>query len=221
MTEDRGRIGVLIADDHAIVRTGIRLILETQRDIEVVGEAVNGREAIDLARQLEPDVVLMDISMPEMSGSDATRELSQTMPQTRVLGLTMHEDDRYFFEMLQAGASGYVVKGASPSELLTAIRAVANGQAYIHPPLAKKLLDDYLRRVGTGEENDSYGGLTEREREVLRLIADGNTSREIAGLLVLSVNTVDRHRANIMQKLDLHSKTELVKYAIRKGLVKL
>jgi two-component system response regulator NreC len=221
LTENPARISVLIADDHAIVRTGVRLILEGETDIEVAGEARNGREALELARRLKPDVILMDISMPEMSGIEATREVTSAIPQTRVLGLTMHQDDRYFFELLQAGASGYVVKGASPEELLSAVRAVARGQAYIHPLLAGRLLDDYLSRVTTGEEQDSYGGLTEREREVLRHIGEGNTSREIAEILVLSINTIERHRANIMEKLNLHSKTELVKYAIRNGIVKL
>jgi DNA-binding NarL/FixJ family response regulator len=221
LTEKPARISVLIADDYAIVRTGVRLILEGESDIEVAGEARNGREALELARRLEPNVILMDISMPELSGIDATREVTSSMPQTRVLGLTMHEDDRYFFELLQAGASGYVVKGASPEELLSVIRAVARGQAYIHPSLAGRLLDDYLHRVTTGEERDSYGGLTEREREVLRHIGEGNTSREIAEILVLSINTIERHRANIMEKLNLHSKTELVKYAIRNGIAKL
>ncbi len=221
MSEQKRRIAVLIADDHAIVRTGVRLILEGQADMEVAGEAHDGREAMVLARRLRPDVILMDISMPEMSGIDATREVAKEMPEIRVLGLTMHQDDRYFFELLQAGASGYVVKGASPDELLSAIRAVAQGQAYIHPSLTGKLLDDYLHRVKAGEEQESYGGLTQREQEVLQLIGEGHTGREIAESLVLSVNTVDRHRANIMEKLNLHSKTELVKYAIRKGLVKL
>lgn len=221
MTEQSKRVRVLIADDHAIVRTGVRLILEGEPDIEVAGEAHDGLETLELARRLSPDVILMDISMPRMSGLDATREVTRTMPDIRVLGLTMHEDDRYFFEMLEAGASGYVVKGASPEELLSAIRAVARGQAYIHPSLAGKLLDDYLRRVNTGEERDSFGGLTRREQEVLTMIGEGDTSRVIAERLVLSINTVERHWANIMEKLDLHSKTELVKYAIRKGLVKL
>ena len=221
MTEHRKRVRVLIADDHAIVRAGVRLILESEPDIEVAGEAHDGLETLELAERLSPDVILMDISMPRMSGLDATREVTKAMPAIRVLGLTMHEDDRYFFEMLEAGASGYVVKGASPEELLSAIRAVARGQAYIHPSLAGKLLDDYLHRVNTGEERDSFGGLTRREQEVLTLIGEGDTSREIAEKLVISVNTVERHWANIMEKLDLHSKTELVKYAIRKGLVKL
>ncbi len=221
MTEKPVRISVLIADDHAIVRTGVRLILEGESDIEAAGEARNGREAVELARRLKPDVILMDISMPELSGIDATRQITSEIPETRVVGLTMHEDDRYFFELLQAGASGYVVKGASPEELLSAVRAVAKGQAYIHPSLAGRLLDDYLHRFTTGEEQDSFGGLTEREREVLKYIGEGNTSREIAEMLVLSINTIERHRANIMEKLNLHSKTELVKYAIRNGMVKL
>lgn len=210
---------VLIADDHAIVRAGVRLLLESQPDIQVVGEAVDGRQAVEMARQLQPDLVLMDVAMPVMNGLEATQRIKEALPQIQVLVLTMHEDERYFFQILQAGASGYVVKGASPADLLSAVRAVARGQAYLYPSVAKQLLDDYLKRVESGEEQDSYDGLSDREREVLRLIAEGKTSRAIAEDLVLSVNTVERHRANIMGKLNLHSRAELIKYAIRKGLI--
>lgn len=213
------KIRVLIADDHAIVRAGVRLLLESQSDIEVVGEAVDGNAAVEMAQDLEPDLVLMDVAMPNMNGLEATQLIKERSPGVQVLALTMHEDERYFFRILQAGASGYVVKGASPADLLAAIRAVAQGQAYLYPSVAKQLLDDYLKRVEAGEERDSYDGLSEREREVLRLIAEGRTSRSMADQLVLSVNTVERHRSNIMGKLNLHSRAELIKYAIRKGLI--
>ncbi len=213
------KIRVLIADDHAIVRAGVRLLLESQSDMEVVGEAVDGRGAVEMVRDLEPGLVLMDVAMPNMNGLEATQLIKDRYPGVQVLALTMHEDERYFFRILQAGASGYVVKGASPADLLAAVRAVAQGQAYLYPSVAKQLLDDYLKRVEAGEEKDSYDGLSEREREVLRLIAEGRTSRSMADQLVLSVNTVERHRANIMGKLNLHSRAELIKYAIRKGLI--
>lgn len=213
------KIRVLIAEDHAIVRAGVRMLLESQPDIQVIGEAENGRQALDLVAQLNPDLVLMDVAMPEMNGLEATQRIKEAFPGVQVLVLTMHEDERYFFQILQAGASGYVVKGASPADLLSAVRAVALGQAYLYPSVAKQLLDDYLKRVDSGEEKDSYDGLSGREREVLRLIAEGRTSRTIAEELVLSVNTVERHRANIMGKLNLHGRSELIRYAIRKGLI--
>lgn len=213
------KIKVMVVDDHAIVRAGVRLLLESQEDLEVVGEAMDGRQAVEMVRDLKPDVVLMDVAMPGMNGLEATQRIKESFPKVQVLALTMHEDERYFFQILQLGASGYVVKGASPADLLAAVRAVAQGQAYLHPFVAKQLLDDYLKRVEAGEEKDSYDGLSEREREVLRLIAEGKTSRAIADELVLSVNTVERHRSNIMGKLSLHSRVELIKYAIRKGLI--
>ncbi len=215
------KIRVLIADDHAVVRAGIRLLLESQPDMEVVGEAQNGRESLDQAPKLKPDVVLMDITMPDMGGVEATKAIKEAYPQVQVLALTMHEDAAYFFQMLQAGASGYVVKGADPSELLSAIRAVFQNKAYLFPSLARKLIDDYLERLEVGEEKDSYAKLTTREREVLKLIGEGYTSREIAEMLFLSINTVERHRTNIMEKLGMHNKSQLIRFAIRKGLVKL
>lgn len=212
-------IRVLIADDHAIVRAGIRLLLASQADFAVVGEATDGREALALAEQLGPDVVLMDIAMPDLNGLEATKELKKRHPGIHVLILTMYEDERYFFETLRSGASGYVVKGAQPQDLFAAIRAVAAGQAYLTPRVTRLLINDYLQRVTRGEEEESYGGLTEREREVLLLIAEGLTSRQIAERLFLSVHTVERHRANIMAKLNLHTRADLIKYAIRKGLI--
>lgn len=214
-------IRLLIADDHAIVRAGIRLLLETQEDMAVVGEAADGTAAIQLARELHPDVLLMDIAMPGLNGLEATRHVRREAPQTQVLVLTMHENERYFYEALRAGASGYVVKGAPPVDLLAAIRAVAQGQAYLQPSLARTLLDDYVKRTREGEDREQYDRLTDREREVLRLIAEGQTAKEVADLLGISANTVERHRANIMAKLDLHTRAALVKYAIRKGLIEL
>ncbi len=215
------KIRVLIVDDHAVVRAGIRLLLDSQPDMKVVGEAQDGREGLAQVQTLKTDVILMDITMPDMGGVEATQAIKKICPQVQILALTMHEDAAYFFRMLQAGASGYVVKGADPSELLSAIRAVFHNKAYLFPSLARKLLDDYLERLEVGEEKDSYAKLTAREREVLKLIGEGYTSREIAEMLFLSINTVERHRSNIMDKLEMHNKSQLIRFAIRKGLVKL
>ena len=212
-------VRVLIADDHDIVRAGIRMLLDAQPDIEVVGEASSGTEAIELAGSLEPDVVLMDISMPGVTGIEATRAIKKTNSRIEIVGLTMHAEDRYFFQLLQAGASGYVVKGASPHELLDAVRAASRGEAYIHSSLQRKLIGDYVSRAEANDQGSTLKNLTERELEVLRLIVDGLTSREIADSLVISPNTVERHRQNIMNKLGLHNRAELVRYAISKGLV--
>lgn len=215
------RIRILVVDDHALFRAGIRLLLEGQSDMEVVGEAHNGLDGLAQAQKLEPDVVLMDIAMPDLGGVEATRALRERCPQVRILALTMHEDAAYFFQMLQAGALGYVVKGADPNELLSAVRAVAENKAYLFPSLARNLLDDYLERLQTGEGADDYATLTAREKEVLKLIGEGYTSREISELLFVSKNTVDRHRTNIMDKLGMHNKGQLIRFAARKGLVKL
>ncbi len=213
------QVRVLIADDHDIVRAGIRMLLDAQPDMAVVGEASNGKEAVEMANTMQPDVVLMDISMPDVTGIEATREIKQTHSQIEIVGLTMHAEDRYFFQLLQAGASGYVVKGAAPHELLEAVRAAFRGEAYIHPSLQRKLIGDYVSRSDGGDQKSKLSDLTERELEVLRLIVDGKTSREIAESLVISSNTVERHRQNIMAKLGLHNRAELVRYAISKGLV--
>lgn len=210
-------IRVLIADDHVVMREGISLLLEAERDIEVVGQASDGQEAWEKAHELAPDVVLMDITMPGMSGREATHRLRAALPETKVLVLTMHEGEEFFFRMLQAGASGYVLKGASSNELLSAIRAVHRGGVYLYPTMAQKLLTDYMRRPAS--EQGGYDDLTPREREILTLIAEGFTNREIADKLVISIHTVQTHRQNLMDKLDLHNKSELIKYAIRKGLI--
>ena len=214
-------IRVLIVDDHAIVRAGLRLLLNSQPDIEVVGEAENGKEGLARALKLSPDVVLMDINMPDLNGIQATRAIKEALPESRVLALTMHDDSRYFFQMLKEGALGYVLKGAEPSELLSAIRAVYQDKAFILPDLARQLLDDYLDRLRAGDEQDSYSKLTTREREVLKLIGEGHTGREIGEMLFISLNTVERHRTNLMDKLGMHNKSQLNRFAIRKGLVKM
>ncbi len=215
------KMRILIADDHVIVREGLRTLLEAQPDIQIVEEATDGEEAVNKTKEVQPDIVLMDITMPGMSGIEATCQIKQQNPDVRILALTMHESDEYFFKMLEAGASGYFVKGGSSSELVSALRAVWKGDVFIYPTMAKKLLNDYLNRVGAGQDKKYYDGLTDREREILKLIAEGHTNQEIAELLVLSTATVQTHRANIMAKLGLHSRTELIKYAIRRGFITL
>lgn len=213
------RIKVLLADDHAILRTGLRMLIGAADDLEVVGEAGDGEEAVARASQLRPDVVLMDISMPKLDGIQATEAIRRQHPAIKVLMLTMHEDDAYLFRTIQAGGAGYVLKKAADAEVLDAIRHVAGGGAFIRPAVATRLMQDYQARVDLGEEVDSYGRLTEREREILRLIAGGHTNTQIAQQLVISVRTVETHRANLMEKLGLQNRAELVKYALRKGLL--
>lgn len=215
------KIRVLVCDDHTILREGIRLLLNSQADIEVVAEAVDGRDAIDKAREHKPDVILMDIAMPLLNGLEATRQIRRGNPDARVLVLTMYESDEYVSQMLEAGAAGYVLKKVAGSELVYAIRAVYQGEAFLYPSITKRLVEDYLRRVESGQERDSFDGLTDREREVLQLIAEGHTNKEIADLLNLSVRTVQNHRAHIMEKLGMHDRGELIKYAIQKGIIEL
>ncbi len=214
-------IRVLLADDHAVVRSGLRMLLQAEEDITIIGEAETGVEAVAKTRTLAPDVVLMDVEMPDMNGIEATRKIKEMAPDSAVLALTMYEDDQYFFEMLRAGAAGYVPKRAAPDELVTAIRAVSQGQVFLYPSLAGRLVQDYLVRVESGDEPLIADDLTPREREVLILVAEGLTNPEIADKLVISAKTVDRHRENIMRKLNLHNRIDLVKYAIRKGLIDL
>lgn len=220
MAETR-KMRVLIADDHAVVREGFRNLLEAEPDIEVVGEATNGEEAVQKTEEIEPDIVLMDITMPGVNGLEATYQIRKKNPDVKILVLTMHEGDEYFFKFLDAGASGYFIKGGSSSELIAALRVVWQGDVFLYPTMAKKLLSDYLQRVKQGSDKETYDGLTNREREVLKLIAEGHTNQEIATLLVLSVATVQTHRAHIMAKLGLRSPTELVKYALRRGFITL
>jgi two-component system response regulator NreC len=214
-------IRLLLVDDQDIVRAGLRSLLERHPEMEVVGEAGSGIEAVALAEQLQPDVILMDITMPEMNGAEATRQIKEITPEVNVLALTIHEDEAYFFEMLNAGASGYIPKRASPDDLLAAIRVAAAGDVYLHPLVAGALVQDYLRRVRTGTERESYDGLTRRQQQVLTMIAEGLSNQDIGARLGISVRTVERHRENIMGRLNLHSRTDLVKYALRKGLIQL
>lgn len=212
-------IRLLLADDHAVVRSGLRMLLEAQADMLIVGEAETGQEAVRRAVELAPDVVLMDIEMPGMNGIEATRQIKAQAPATAVLALTMYEDDQYFFEMLRAGASGYVPKRAAPDELVSAIRAAGRGEVFLYPSLAGRLVRDYLQRGPAGERDAPEDELTPREQEVLTLIAGGYSNNEIADQLVISAKTVDRHRENLMRKLKLHNRVDLVKYALRKGLI--
>ncbi len=215
-------IRILLADDHAVVRAGLRMLLSADADLHIVGEAETGAQALQLTGELLPDVVLMDISMPDMNGIEATRRIKAQYPNVAVLALTMHEDDQYFFEMLGAGASGYVPKRAAPNDLIAAIHAVQGGGVFLFPSVARVLVQDYLQRTAqSGGERPGrpFDTLTDREREVLSLIAQGLSNQEIADQLVISVKTVNRHRENIMTKLDLHSRVELVRYAIEKGLI--
>ncbi|MBI4319836.1 MAG: response regulator transcription factor [Chloroflexi bacterium] len=214
-----GNLRVLIADDHAVVRAGIRLLLDSQEGIQVVGEARDGAEAVAKTCELTPDIVLMDVAMAGLSGLEATREIRRTNPDTRVLMLTMHDDEEYFFQAVSLGASGYILKEATPEDVVLSLQIVSRGGVAFHPSLARKLLDDYLHRVQAGEESESYSVLTEREREILRLTAQGRSAREVGEMLALSPRTVERHRANLMEKLDLHNRSEVVQYAIRKGLI--
>lgn len=211
-------IRVLLVDDHAVVRTGLRMLLESEPEMDIAGEAGTAHEALALVAQLAPDVVLMDISLPDLSGIEATQEIKHRAPQVAVVALTIHEDEEYFFKMLQAGASGYVPKRAAPEELLTAIRTAAAGEVYLYPSLAKLLVQDYLTRKRETAA-PAAGELTDREEEILAYLADGASTQEIAEILSISPKTVARHRENIMRKLNLHSRTELVKYAIRKGII--
>lgn len=197
------------------------MILESQPDMEVVGEAAEGQEAVNKARTLQPEVVLMDIGMPGLNGLEATRLIKRECPEAQVLMLTMHETDDYFFRSLKAGASGYVPKRAASTDLIAAVQAVARGEVFLYPSVAERLVVDYLRRVGTGEEQDSYERLTSREKEILTLIAEGHSDKEIAQQLVVSPNTVQSHRWHIMEKLGLRNRAALIKYAIRRGLIDL
>jgi two-component system response regulator NreC len=194
-------------------------MLNEQPDIEVVGEASDGRQAVSEALALKPDVVLMDITMPEMNGIEATRQVKRALDSTRVLILTMHENEEYLFQALRTGASGYILKEAADTELIHAIRIVNTGRFYMSPSAQTMMVGDYLLRVRSGEERDSYSALTEREREILKLVAEGLTNNQIAERLYISPKTVDTHRTHIMDKLNLHSRAELVKYAMRRGLL--
>lgn len=209
----------MIVDDHALVREGLKALLSLAPDIEVVGEAENGREALRKVRDLRPDVVLMDIAMPVMGGLEATRRICREFPGTRVLALTQYDSFDYVIPIIEAGAKGFVTKASSSSDLARAVRTVYQGSSFLSPAAAAALVEERQRRSAEGVRGDPYDSLTEREREVLKLLAEGHTTREIARMLFLSPKTVEWHQSNLMHKLKLRNRTELVRYAIRKGIV--
>ena len=213
------RIKVLIADDHTLVRDGIRSLLELIVDIEIVGEAVNGKEALEKVKQLAPDVVLMDLAMPIMGGLEATRRIRKRFPQTKVLALTQYDDSEYVIPVIEAGASGFVTKMSAFSELTSAIQAVYKGESYLSPSAAAALVQEYQQKTEVEGEKDPYQQLTDREREVLKLVAEGHTVREIAEILVVSPKTVEWYKTSLMDKLNIHNKTNLIKFAIRRAII--
>jgi DNA-binding NarL/FixJ family response regulator len=215
-----GKIRVLLAEDHTIVRKGLLALLQGQAGIEVVAEAEEGRQAVQLAEQFRPDVVLMDFSMPGLNGLEATRQIITRVPGTKVLVLTRHTNQEYVDGILEAGASGYLVKKSAPEELIVAIQAVHRGDSYLDPAISRTIIRGYLEKSKT-EGEDRYDRLTPRQREVLQLIAEGRPNREIAAMLHVSIKTVENHRTHLMEALNLHSTAELIQYAIRKGVIRL
>jgi len=214
-------IRVLIADDHAIVRDGVRALLALSEDITVVGEAANGQQAVELARSLGPDVILMDIAMPGLGGLEATIEIRKDNPQAKILVLTQYEDREYIRRFLKAGVSGYVLKKAAGAELTTAIRAVSRGGLVLDPDVAREAMREQVGAATSGQAADPYEALTDREKQVLKLVAEGHSNKEVAELLDISVKTAMSHREHIMQKLDLHSRTDLIKFAIQQGVIRI
>lgn len=213
------KIRVLVVDDHTIVRDGICALLALAGDMEVVGEAANGREALELVKQLVPHVVLMDIAMPILGGLEATRRICREFPGTRVIALTQYDDKEYVFPLINAGACGFISKSAASSELTSAIRYVHQGESFLSPSVAKLMIDDYQQGGALRGGTDPYEQLTDRERDVLKLVAEGYTTQEMADMLVISPKTVEGHKSSLMAKLGLHNRIDLVKYAVRKGII--
>ncbi len=212
------KINILLADDHTIVRDGIRALIDDEPDMQVIAEAEDGYSSVRLACDLTPDVVLMDIAMPRLNGMEATQQIKKNCPQVKVLVLTMHENEEYIRRVLACGAMGYILKDAAAKDLLGAIRSVYNGEMVLSPAITRLVIEDYLR-WGDLQTNNISNGLTQREREILQLIAEGNTNKQIAEILSISVKTVQAHRNNLMSKLDLHDRSDLIKYAIRKKII--
>jgi two-component system response regulator NreC len=210
---------IVIAEDYTILREGLRALLSSASDLEVIGEAEDGRSAVRCVSDLEPDLVLMDLSMPKMSGIDAIREIKKSFPHTKVIALTVHEKEEYILASLQAGADGYVLKDATRAELMTAIRTVLDGKRFLSPGVSEKVIEGYLEGKRAGEPKSIWETITPREREILKLVAEGYKNKEIADQLCISVKTVDKHRTNLMRKLDLHTVSALTAFAIEKGLV--
>ena len=216
------KIRVLIVDDHTLVRDGIRALLMLAADIEVVGEACNGMEAMEKVKELLPDVILLDLAMPIMNGLDTTRKIRKDFPRTKVLALTQYDDSEYVVPVIEAGARGFVTKAAAFSELASAIQAVAHGDSYLSPSAANALIEECQQKVASPNgDKDAYHSLTDREREVLKLVVEGYTAKEIANMLYISTKTVEWHKTSLMNKLNIHNKTELIKFAIRKAIIEL
>jgi DNA-binding NarL/FixJ family response regulator len=214
-------IKVLIVDDHTLIRDGIRALLSLASDIEVVGEAANGKEALEKARELSPDVVLMDLSMPIMGGLEATRRIRKESPETKILALTQYDDNDYVIPAIEAGARGFVTKMAAFSELAAAIQAVYSGNSFLSPSAASALVEECQQKTDAEGEKDAYSQLTDREREVLKLVVEGHTARQIADMLVVSPKTVEWYKSSLMNKLNIHNKMDLIRFAIRKGIISL
>jgi two-component system response regulator NreC len=215
------KVRLLIADDHMIFRQGIKKLLDEEPDLQIVGEAADGREVVKKATELKPDVILMDIAMANLNGLEATKQIKKVLPESKIIMLTMHKNEEYVLQSFQAGASGYILKEGAVEELVSAIRSIHADKSFLSPTVSKTLVDAYLRKMETGKTETPFDLLTDREREVLQLIAEGFTNREVAKQLFISVKTVEAHRAHIMQKLNIHDIAKLVKYAIQKGLVDL
>jgi len=212
-------IRIVLADDHIVMRNGLRLLLERQPDFEVVGEAADGRQTVEICDGLRPDVVVLDIAMPNLNGIEAARQISAKLPHTAIVILSMHSDEGYVLRALKAGARAYLLKDSAETDLINAIRVVTEGKAFFSPAISKMLVDDYVRRLQQRGVEDSYELLTTREREILQLLAEGKSNKEVANVLSLSLYTVETHRGNILQKLNLHSVPELILYAVRKGVI--
>ena len=210
---------VLLADDHVLIRAGLRMVVDAQPDLTVVGEAGDGREAVSMAETLKPDVAVMDIGMPVLNGIEAARQIHEKLPDAHIVMLSMHSDEGYVLRALKAGAKAYLLKDSAEADLARAIRAAADGKSFFSPSVGRVLLEDYMRKLQRTGAEDSYELLSPREREVLQLVAEGKSSKEIASLLNVSVNTVETHRARVMQKLNLHGIPELILYAVRKGII--
>ena len=214
-----GQIRILLADDHTIIRSGLRLLLEQQPDFKVVAEAADGREAVELVSTHHPEVVVLDIGMPQLNGIEATQQIVSLEPRTHVVILSMHSDEGYVLRALKAGAQAYILKNSAEADLIRAVRAVSEGKSFFSPVISKMLLEDYVRQIRDKQVEDSYDLLTPREREVLQLLAEGRTNKEVANILKLSIYTVETHRGNILEKLNLHGVPELILYAVRKGII--
>ncbi len=212
-------INVLLADDHTVMRAGLRLVLEREAGFRVIGEASDGREAVVLAEKLKPDVVVLDIAMPNLNGIEAARQICDKLPGAAVVILSMHSDESYVLRALKSGARAYLLKDSAVADLITAIKSVTEGKAFFSPAISRMIVEDYMRKMRDRDVEDSYELLTPREREILQLLAEGKSSKDIAAILCLSLYTVETHRSNILRKLNLHNTPELILYAVRKGVI--